>query len=70
MIHAAHASGFSAQWLTDWFTYDPQASNYLGAKEGEQFAGFVHIGTPIIAPVERDRPDIDTLTTRWSAEGH
>jgi len=65
LVHAAHAYGFSAQWLTDWFSYDPEAAHYLGAKDGERFAGFIHIGTPQVAPVERDRPDVKALTTEW-----
>jgi len=65
LIHAAHAHGYSAQWLTDWFSYDADAATFLGAKKGERFAGFIHIGTPAIAPVERDRPDTAALTTRW-----
>ena len=69
MIHAAHASGYSAQWLTDWFTYDEEASEYLGAGDGEKFAGFIHIGTPTIGPVERDRPDTEALTSYWTAKG-
>ncbi len=67
LVHAAHAHGFSAQWLTDWFSYDEEASAYLGAMEGERFAGFIHIGTPQVDPVERDRPDVAALTTRWHA---
>ncbi len=69
LIHAAHAHGFSAQWLTDWFTYDDEAAAFLGAKDDERFAGFIHIGTPTIDPVERDRPDIEALTSYWSAQG-
>ena len=69
LMHAAHALGYSAQWLTDWFTYDAEAAAYLGANDTERFAGFIHIGTPTIHPVERDRPDVDALTSHWSAEG-
>ena len=69
LMHAAHALGYSAQWLTDWFTYDDEAAAYLGAKDTERFAGFIHIGTPTIQPVERDRPDIEALTSHWSAKG-
>lgn len=68
LVHAAHAYGFSAQWLTDWFSYDEEAARFLGAGDGEAFAGFIHIGTPEIAPVERDRPDVAALTTRWQAK--
>ena len=69
LVHAAHACGFNAQWLTDWFSYDDEAARYLGAGEGERFAGFVHIGTPQVAPVERDRPDVAALTTHWRPAG-
>ena len=67
LVHAAHAFGFSAQWLTDWYAYDGDARAYLGVGAGEQIAGFVHIGTPTMPAVERDRPDVETLTTHWSA---
>lgn len=69
LVHAAFAYGFAGQWLTDWFVYDEAASRYLGADEGERFAGFVHIGTPNLPPVERDRPNVAALTTVWEAPG-
>ncbi len=67
LVHAAHAFGFSAQWLTEWYAYDTEAGAYLGLKPGEQIAGFIHIGTPTMPPTERDRPDVVGLTTHWSA---
>lgn len=66
LVHAANALGYRAQWLTDWFAYDDAASRYLGAADGERFSGFIHIGTPKLPPAERDRPDIDNLTSRWN----
>ena len=49
LLHAAQAHGFAAQWLTGWYAYDAQAARWLGLREGERFAGFVHIGTPTIS---------------------
>jgi nitroreductase len=71
LLHAAQAHGFAAQWLTGWFAYDEDAQRWLGVKEGERVAGFIHIGTPKMPPTERDRPDLDAITTRWhtGAEG-
>ncbi len=46
LVHAAHAKGFAAQWLTGWFAYDRDALRLLGVGEGERIAGFIHIGTP------------------------
>lgn len=66
LIHAAFAHGYIGQWLTEWYTFHEEAARYLGAGEGERFAGFIHIGTPAIEPSERPRPVIDDITTTWS----
>ncbi|HTK35036.1 MAG TPA: nitroreductase [Caulobacteraceae bacterium] len=62
---AAQAMGFGANWITDWYAYDPQARALLGVGAGEQVAGYVHLGTAAEAPLERVRPDVAALTTRW-----
>jgi len=54
--HAAAALGFSAAWITDWYSYDADATALLGVREGEQIAGFVHIGSLAEPPLERPRP--------------
>lgn len=69
LLHAAHAHGFAAQWLTGWYAYDPAAGSWLGLEDGERFAGFIHIGTPAAPPSERDRPDLDAITSRWTPSG-
>ena len=56
--HAANALGYSASWITDWYSYDPQAVELLGLGSGEQVAGFIHIGTLAEPPLERPRPDL------------
>jgi nitroreductase len=66
-MHAAHAHGFAAQWLTGWYAYDVHAARWLGIAEGERVAGFIHIGTPTVPPSARDRPDIATISSRWRA---
>ncbi len=65
MLLAAHAMGFAGQWLSEWMAFDERAARYLGARDGERFAGFIHLGTPSLPPSERPRPDIDELTTEW-----
>lgn len=65
LIHAAHAHGFAAQWLTGWPAYDAGAAQIMALAEGERIAGFIHVGTPDEAPVDRDRPDPAELTTWW-----
>jgi len=66
LVTAAAASGFASQWLSEWYAFDDEASRYLGARPGERFAGFVHIGTATQPPVERPRPTLSDLTTIWS----
>jgi nitroreductase len=60
---AANAFGFSANWLTEWYSYDHETMPLLGVKPGERVAGVLHVGTPTVAPTERPRPDVDTLVT-------
>ena len=65
MLIAASAMGFGAQWLTEWYAYDPQVKDALGLRSGERIAGFIYIGSVTEEPVERARPaaQID----RWDA---
>jgi len=54
--HAANALGYSASWITDWYSFDAEALALFGVKEGEKIAGFIHIGTLAEPPLERPRP--------------
>jgi nitroreductase len=58
LILGAHAMGFGAQWLTGWATYNVDAKALFDVRDDEQIVGFIHIGTPTIAPVERPRPAV------------
>ena len=60
------AQGFGANWITDWYSYDADATALLGLAANERVAGFVYVGTAAEAPLERVRPDVAALTTRWS----
>ncbi|GAA0772402.1 nitroreductase [Roseibium denhamense] len=66
LITAAAASGYASQWLTEWFSFDDEASRFLGAGEGERFAGFIHIGTATQPPVERPRPNLPDIVSSWT----
>lgn len=67
MLLAAHASGYDAQWITEWYAYDPLVRRALGMEAGERVAGFVYMGTAKERPLERVRPDLDVLTENWKA---
>ncbi|OWV78815.1 NAD(P)H nitroreductase [Rhizobium sp. R635] len=63
VILAANASGYVANWLTEWFAYDERAYPLLGVGPGEKVAGFIHIGSTTFPAIERPRPELaDTVT--------
>jgi len=69
LLIAAQAMGFGANWITDWYAFDSKVDALLGLRLGEKVAGYVHIGTAEEAPLERVRPDLAAITTRWEGEG-
>jgi len=65
LLYAALAMGYGANWITDWYAYDPDAVAILGLTADEKVAGFLLLGTPRESPMERERPDIAPLVSRW-----
>lgn len=65
LLYAALAMGYGANWITDWYSYDPEAGAALGLTAGERVAAFMLLGTPREAPLERERPDLAPLVSRW-----
>ena len=66
MVIAAHARGYGANWITDWYAYDEAAGRLMGLTTNERVAGFVHIGTAAQAPLERIRPDMNAIVSEWT----
>lgn len=66
MVHAAHALGFAAQWVTGWIAYDDGAGEILGLRSGERIVAIVHIGTATVPPVDRPRPALDDIVSEWT----
>lgn len=62
---AANALGYGTCWITEWVAYSPKVAAGLGLAPKERVAGFVYIGTPRQKPDERERPDVNAITTRW-----
>ncbi|WP_395673746.1 nitroreductase [Phenylobacterium sp.] len=65
LLNAALAMGYGANWITDWYAYDAEAMQILGLSGRERVAGFVFMGTSSEAPLERERPNVAALTSRW-----
>ncbi|MGO4656084.1 nitroreductase [Ensifer sp. 2YAB10] len=68
LLMAANALGYASNWLTEWFAFDERAYPLLGVKQGEKLAGFIHIGTAMVPPTERPRPELAEIVT-WVGEG-
>jgi nitroreductase len=66
LLYAAQAVGYGANWITDWYAYDPEAKAILGLHAGEQVAGFIFMGTAREPPLERERPDVTALVQTWA----
>jgi nitroreductase len=65
LVNAAHAMGFAANWITEWYAYDRRVLDALGLAPHERIAGFVHIGTPPGPPEDRARPPLAEIVTRF-----
>ncbi len=67
LVLAAHALGYGASWITEWYAYDRTVLDALGLKPHERIAGFIHIGRPPRPPEDRPRPPLSAIATRYSA---
>ena len=63
--HAAHAQGYVASWLTEWYAYDRRVLDALGLAPHERITGFVHIGRPSKPPEDRPRPPLSDIVTHF-----
>ena len=62
---AAHALGYAATWLTEWYAYDARTRAAFGLAEDERIVGFVHIGTLARPQEDRPRPALGDIVTRF-----
>ena len=68
LVFAAHAMGYAASWITEWYAYDRRVLDVLGLAANERIAGFVHIGRPAKPPEDRERPNLAAIVTRFGVE--
>jgi nitroreductase len=67
LVIAAHAQGYAASWLTEWYAYDRAVLDALDLSPQERIAGFVHIGRAGQPPQDRPRPNLSHVVTRYGA---
>jgi nitroreductase len=65
IVIAAHASGFVANWITEWCAYHPKVLERIGLRPHERIAGFIYIGQSAAILEERPRPSVEAITTRF-----
>jgi nitroreductase len=65
LVFAAHALGFAANWITEWYAYDRSVLDALGLAPHEKIAGFIHIGRHAAARDDRPRPPLSDIVTRF-----
>jgi nitroreductase len=65
LVFAAHALGFAANWITEWYAYDRAVLDALGLAPHEKIAGFIHIGRHAEPAEDRPRPPLSEIVTRY-----
>ena len=66
LVLAAHALGYAANWITEWYAYDRRVLDSLGVGPQERIAGFIHIGRTNGPAEDRDRPPLGEIVTRYA----
>ena len=65
ILIATRALGYDAQWVTDWPAYHPEIRVALGHQADTRIVGFIHVGTAVERPNERQRPEFDAIVSEW-----
>jgi nitroreductase len=64
LLYAAQSLDYAAQWLTEWYAFNDNVLRELGGVPGkDQIAGFIYIGEKTSTPIERTRPDFDSVVS-------
>jgi nitroreductase len=64
LLHAAHALGYVAGWVTGWRAYSERVRQAF-CGPGERIAAFIFIGHPSRDMEERDRPSLTDVWKPW-----
>lgn len=68
ILLAAHAMGFGAQWLTEWYSYNDKVKSLLNLENHHRIAGFIYIGSYKEKPEERVRPSLEERIWLWGSD--
>ena len=65
LLLAAHAMGFVANWITEWYAYDRNVLQAMGLSPDERMAGYIYVGHAKEPLLERPRPDLSSIVTAF-----
>ena len=68
LVFAAHALGYAASWLTEWYAYDRRVLDALGVAPERTHRGLrPYRPRRPSRPEDRPRPPLDEIVTRYGA---
>jgi len=65
IVLAATALGYGACWLTGWVAGNREVLDGFGLKPEEKMIGMIYIGSVATPPVDRPRPALSEVVTRF-----
>lgn len=65
ILNGSHATGYVAQWLTEWPAYSVEIREALGHTAATHIIGLMYIGTATESPSERSRAEVADVVTEW-----
>lgn len=66
LVLAAHAYGYNANWVSNWYADDAPSRAFLGLAPDERVIGFVHIGTVDVKVPDRPRPEPEKVMAEYA----
>jgi nitroreductase len=70
LVLAAHALGYGANWVSNWYSDDADSRAFLGLSAEERVVGFVHIGSVVAKIPDRPRPEPRAVLSEFTVLGH
>ncbi len=65
-ILCATSMGYAAVYLTGWLAFNPVFHNHLGMVAGDEFCGFLYLGTFAQKPPSKNRPRVEQFITNFN----
>src|ERR1035437_4836491 len=63
LVIAAHAMGFAASWITEWYAYDRRVLDKLGVAPKDRPAAFFNIGRAANPPEDAEPPPLAAIVS-------